>query len=299
MIGVDWGTTRLRAWLLSAEGAVLDARANDAGMGGLAPADFAPTLRALLVGWDTVPVVMCGMVGARQGWIEAAYAPVPGVLSALPAMAVRAPGLDVPAYILPGLAQNADGACDVMRGEETQLLGLIADDPEMTGTVALPGTHGKWVWLERGHVRRFATAMTGEVFAVLRQHSILRHSLGANTNATDPNDPAFLDGVSQTMQAPGTLLSALFGLRAEQLLRDTPAQALTARMSGLLIGAELAGMLDGLRAPQVTLIASGPLAALYQTALTRRGLAVTTHDAETLVRRGLAVAAQRLFAERP
>ena len=301
-VAADWGTSSLRVWALSAGGVVLAERRSDEGMARLDPAAFEPALRRHLQAMvpaapDGLPVVLCGMAGARQGWRDAGYVDVPAAPAAIcsRALAVAAPGLDV--RILPGLADRRPGREDVMRGEETQLLGLLLDAPAQTGLVCLPGTHSKWVQLEAGRVAAFSTAMTGEVFALLSRQSVLQHSLQGAAPSGDPDSPAFLGGVARGLAEPARLLAALFGVRAASLLRDVPGQAAADTLSGLLIGAEIAaaGAAPGAR---VTLVASGSLAALYRRALQGAGLDVTAVDAVTAVQRGLMAAGRQLWPER-
>ena len=202
-IAVDWGTSRLRAWGMAGGGPVWR-EASDRGMGTLAPGEFEGALREVLGGREA-PVVACGMVGARQGWVEAPYAAVPCAPLGAP---VRAPGaIDV--RILPGLSQAVPA--DVMRGEETQIAGLLASEPGFDGVACLPGTHTKWAHLSAGEVVSFRTCMTGEIFALLSERSVLRHSTGGEALDED----AFAEALSVTLARPEALAAALFGLRAE------------------------------------------------------------------------------------
>ncbi len=301
LVAADWGTSSLRVWALLPSGVVLAARQSDEGMSRLQPGEFEPALRrhlaaiGLPAGETPLPVVLCGMVGARQGWQEAGYVDAPTRLEALcgHALALPAEALDV--RILPGLADRQDGRDDVMRGEETQLLGLLQAEPSFSGLACLPGTHSKWVRLDAGEILGFHTAMTGEMFAVLSRHSVLRHSLDGAGPSGDPDSPDFLHGVASGLAEPGRLLAALFGLRAAGLLRGVAGARAADRLSGLLIGTEIAAAPPG--AP-VTLVAAGSLAALYARALGLAGRAVRTVDAEAAVRRGLLLAARQLWPGR-
>ncbi|MEO0743952.1 MAG: 2-dehydro-3-deoxygalactonokinase, partial [Pseudomonadota bacterium] len=152
-IAVDWGTSHLRAWLMARDGAVLDRRSSDDGMGGLARDGFAPALHALVGDALPAPVLACGMVGSRQGWAEAPYAAVPCAPPTIHA-AVTVPGADV--RILPGVKQ--DSPADVMRGEETQIAGFLARTPGFDGVICLPGTHTKWAHISAGEIVSFRTA---------------------------------------------------------------------------------------------------------------------------------------------
>ncbi|KFE36417.1 2-dehydro-3-deoxygalactonokinase [Thioclava atlantica] len=283
-IAVDWGTSQLRAFAMSGERVLAEA-SSDEGMGRLAPDAFEPALLRLIEPWlgsGVTPVIACGMVGARQGWAEAPYRTVPCAPvapGALMPVAARDPRLNV--SILPGLCQ-ADPA-DVMRGEETQIAGFLSLHPEFEGTLILPGTHSKHVRIAGGEVTGFATHMTGELFATLAQHTVLRHSV-AELDGTAPE--AFAEGLR--MGRAGEALSRLFGLRAEALLSGLSPEEARARLSGLLIGAELAQLPASGAA--VAIIGAGALAARYREALALLGIAAAVHDGAELVRRGLIAA---------
>jgi 2-dehydro-3-deoxygalactonokinase len=288
---VDWGTSSFRGWLMSADGAVLAESRGGEGMLHCVGAGFAPVLRdhlARLGAPDGAPVLICGMAGARQGWAEAPYLHTPTRLDALHEGAIRidAPG-DI--RILPGIAQARSDRPDVMRGEETQLLGVTERD--FTGLVCIPGTHSKWVRIEAGQIVEFSTYMTGELFSVIGQHSILAHALETTGPLAEDSQP-FREGLSAALAAPTTLTASLFRLRAAQLLGFEQRADGAARLSGLLIGTELAdairqhGPLRSLR-----LIGSGSLGRLYAAALTAQGIEVTAVDAEEASRRGLGKAA--------
>ena len=235
-IAVDWGTSHLRAWAM-AGARVLDSARSDQGMGGLARAGFEPALMALVGGWlpatGAVPVIACGMVGSRQGWVEAPYRAVP-CAPLDPMRAVTAPALDprLSVQVIPGLRQTTPP--DVMRGEETQIAGFIAANPGWDGILCLPGTHSKWVHLSAGEVVSFQTFLTGEMFALLSEHSVLRHSLSGW------DEGGFAEGLDAGLERPERLLQRLFALRAEGLLQGLDPGVARARLSGLLIGAELA-----------------------------------------------------------
>lgn len=295
-IAVDWGTTSFRLWALDAAGRVLAARRSDEGLNVAGGIGFERVLESHLsaLGIDEgVPAVLCGMVGARAGWVEAAYLDAPVRLDDLAARAVAAPASRRPVRILPGIAQRSAGRPDVMRGEETQLLGLASEG--FSGLACLPGTHSKWVRLSSGRLEGFSTFMTGELFQLVRTASVVKPAVGAGT--VDPDGPDFAADLIEALEAPELLTHRLFALRAGWLLAATPAEAGLARLSGLLLGAELAGAarlhgsLDG-----TVLVASGPIAALYARALTLSGAKDTTvRDAEDSVRAGLHAAARALF----
>ncbi|WP_334060985.1 2-dehydro-3-deoxygalactonokinase [Limimaricola cinnabarinus] len=282
-IALDWGTSRLRAWAMRRDGTVIEAREAERGMGGLAPDSFEPALRETCGDWlgEGVPVIACGMVGARQGWVEAGYARVP--CAPLSAALTAAPGrLD--AWIVPGLSQ-ADPA-DVMRGEETQIAGFLALNPGWDGVLCLPGSHSKWAHLSAGEVVSFRSFMTGELFAALSRHTVLRHSV----EAEGWDEAAFDEGVAETLSRPERLASALFTIRAEDLLRGRDAAAARARLSGLLIGAELAAAKPYWLGQQIGVIGAGGLASLYVRALGTQGAPATQANGTAATLAGLTAA---------
>lgn len=242
---------------------------------------------------DTMPVLICGMAGARQGWVEAPYLQAPTQLHALHEGAIRVP-VRGEVLILPGIAQTDRHRPDVMRGEETQLLG--GTEPDFTGLLCIPGTHSKWVNVEGGQVVRFSTYMRGELFAVLSAHSILVHALDA-ARAVTAQSPAFRAGVTEAIAEPADLTAALFRVRAAQLLGFEQRSEGAARLSGLLIGMEIAAALrhGGGQPPPDRLIAAEKLRALHACALREAGLRVTLVDAENASRQGLCKAAIHLW----
>ena len=314
-VAVDWGSSNLRAWALDANGKVLAKAGSERGMLSLAASDYEATLLTTIGAWlpakGHVPVRICGMAGARQGWQEAAYLPVPARLDDLARGAVRPavedPRLDV--ALLPGLCQHPDEAgrrFDVMRGEETQLAGLAAREGDISGPVCLPGTHAKWARLEAGTITRFATFLTGELYSLLAGQSVLRHSLKDGQGGNDLSEPgcreAFMAAVQEVAAAPEQFASRLFGLRAADLLDDglldgglPTGQArgarLAARLSGLVIGLELAGARVGLaEGERVTLVGAETLCARYALALESLGIESRRLDGEAAVLDGLGLA---------
>jgi 2-dehydro-3-deoxygalactonokinase len=284
-IAVDWGTSHLRAW--SMQGNRMRAEAtSDAGMATLERADFEPALLALVADWLDGPtdVLACGMVGSRQGWQEAPYSAVPcAPLGASPVGATCAdPRLRV--HLVPGLKQARPA--DVMRGEETQIAGFLAHNSGWDGVICLPGTHTKWAHVSAGEVVSFQTFMSGELYCTLARHSVLRHSLAGA--GWDPE--AFAEGLSDGMARPERLAARLFGLRAADLLENTSADANRARLSGLLIGAELVAARPYWLGQQVALVGSPEVTEPYQHALGTQAVPTQIADGAEMVRAGLAVA---------
>lgn len=294
-VAVDWGTSNVRAWGLDENGAVQFARSSEQGMGRLERSQYPDALSALL--GDALPaggpidVLICGMAGARQGWAEAPYDAVPcpplnPQRAAKPA--TSDPRLDV--TILHGLSQSEPP--DVMRGEETQLAGLLALRPE-AAVVCHPGTHCKWVELEPGRISRFATVMTGELFALLSKQSVLRHSMGGEAGESW-DEAAFAEALGATLADPASLTTRLFSVRAESLLRGLSAGAARARLSGLLLGVELAATRSWWQGRKVVVIGADRLADIYRDALSLQGVEVELLDAEELTLAGLAAAHKAL-----
>lgn len=291
---VDWGTTSFRLWLLARDGTVLGESRGEDGILSTGPDEYADKLARHLSAAgasSACRVVICGMAGARQGWVEAPYVDTPADLSALcgGATHVRAPEHDV--RLLPGVAQRINSRPDVMRGEETQLLGLGLRD----ALVCMPGTHSKWVSLSGGRLDAFSTHMTGELYSVLAEHSILRHS--TTYPDFDADNPVFREAVEHALQSEGAMSGILFSVRARGLVGDDDGQG-AACLSGLLIGAELAAARSNFgQHNQVTLLSSGRLGTLYLAALQLAGMKVVQEDAEAAVIRGLLRAAKEIWGQ--
>ena len=295
-VAVDWGTSNLRAWGIGGDGSIVFARQSDRGMGRLSPGEYPQTLTELVgndvtAGNGAVDVVICGMAGARQGWLEAPYLDAPADLGALALGAVRPAMADsrLAPYILPGICQKAGGAEDVMRGEETQLLGLSALRPGFSGLVVMPGTHSKWARLDGSRVERFSTAMTGELFEVLRTHSVLRHSLAGDLDGPE-RDAGFDAGLTLGIEAPERLTATLFKVRAGSLLSGRQPDWCAGFLSGLLIGAEIGGQRDWIGDTEIPLIGGTGLCALYAKGFAGIGARTVIIDAAEATLAGLKVA---------
>ncbi|HEV2675678.1 MAG TPA: 2-dehydro-3-deoxygalactonokinase [Aliidongia sp.] len=268
MIAVDWGTSSFRAYRLGADGTILATVASPRGILSVADGRFDAVLREEVGPWLDAErlMLLSGMIGSRQGWREAPYAPCPAgepeIRAALTRLDFDWPGQ---AWLAPGLTCRSNGVPDVMRGEEVQILGALDALDRGTGLVCLPGTHSKWVRVEDGRITGFQTHMTGESFAVLRQHSILGRLMPAADAESDPDDQAFAAGLARA-RTEGGLLHHLFGVRSLGLMGDVPTESLPAYLSGLLIGHELAA----------TVAIVGPVHLIGNDTLTRRyGQALT------------------------
>ena len=288
-IAVDWGTSNIRAWAMEGASPIAEAT-SDKGMGSLAPDQFEAALLEVIDPWlgtDVMPVIACGMVGAKQGWAEAAYLSVPtfpvsGEFTRPPANDPR-----ISAHILPGLSQNSPA--DVMRGEETQIAGFLALAPDFDGVICLPGTHTKWVQVSAGEVVSFRTFMSGELFALMSEASVLKHSIGDGWDGA-----AFAEALSDAMARPEALAGRFFSLRAEGLLHNLEPDVARARLSGLLIGAELAAARPYWLGQQIVLLGEPKLSALYATALDAQGAPSATAGATRATLAGLTKAYQTL-----
>ncbi len=267
-IGCDWGTSSLRAYRLGEGGAVLERRESPSGIMAVKDGAFEAVLENTVGDWlDTVgkvPVILSGMIGSRQGWREAPYLACPADVNALasallPLELTRGRRIS----IAPGLSCcDAGGTPDVMRGEEVQILGALADLGTGPALVCLPGTHSKWARVEAGRVKDFATHMTGELFEAVRDHTIL----GRMIDAGAWDDAAFLAGLERA-RAPGGLLSHLFGVRAKGLFGDLNEKNAGAYLSGLMIGHECHAALGDGSVQEIALIGAGRLVELYGKAL--------------------------------
>jgi 2-dehydro-3-deoxygalactonokinase len=291
----DWGGTRLRLWL-RAEGATL---ASHEGAGLLAARDdpaevLRKGLEALGGQARHCPVVLCGMAGARGGLAEAPYIPCPGSVEEWTGAVVETSLGNRRVTILPGFSCRDDrGRSDVMRGEEAQVFGVLAAEPEASGrrTVVLPGTHSKWVAVEGRRIARFKTCPTGELFALLGGSSL---APGYAARPVDPDADGFAAGIDRARE-DGALIASLFEARAAQLLDGRPAHWASDFLSGLLIGSEIAAMVEQLEsAGPLLLVGSDELTRLYRVALERFGIDCRTANGETCALRGLEITYARL-----
>jgi 2-dehydro-3-deoxygalactonokinase len=285
-IAVDWGTTHLRTWAIGADGSIRAEAVSAKGMGGLARDKFEPALLDLVEDWlgaGPTPVLACGMVGAKQGWQEAPYVRIPAKpAEMMPMRATAVNDARLSLSIVPGLSQA--NPPDVMRGEETQIAGFLARETSFDGILCLPGTHTKWVHLSAGEVVSFQTCMTGEMFDLLSNHSVLRHSVAGEALNAD----SFADTVSDTLSRPERLAQRLFSIRADATLNGTGAAVARARLSGALIGAELAATRPYWLGQQIVVAGAPALADLYARALATQGATARAMDAAALTLAGLA-----------
>lgn len=286
-IAVDWGTSNLRLWVMDGAGQARLERSSDQGMGCLRPDQFEPALMALIhdllpPSGPPVPVICAGMVGAKQGWSEAPYVPVPAApFEASKVIEVIPQDGRIRVRILPGMSQAKPA--DVMRGEETQVAGYLADHPHWDGVLCLPGTHSKWVHASAGEVVSFQTFMTGELFALLSEHSVLRHSVHAQSE----DESAFFEALETAMDRPERASAALFSLRAQDILHGSAPGHARAALSGILLGLELAAAKPYWLGRDIVIIGAQALAERYQSALEHVGMQATCVEASGVIGKGL------------
>ena len=292
-IAVDWGTTHLRTWHMNSAGDILSNRCSNQGMNSLLPDQFEAALLSLISPWlsddHSTQVLACGMVGSRQGWLEANYNSSPcAPISQLTQVPVT--DLRIEVYICPGVKQLEPA--DVMRGEETQIAGLLASDANFNGAVCLPGTHSKWAQINEGKISSFQTFLTGELYALLSQKSVLRHCVDCN----EWDDQAFKLAILDSITKPDRVTTELFSIRAQTLITDLSAGEANARLSGLLIGLELTGAKAFSHKDGVALVGDNKLCEIYLQALTVIGVKATIHPSEQMTLKGLQLAHQQLVS---
>ena len=265
LIAVDWGTTNRRAWRLGPDGAVAAEMEDDKGILAVPKGGFHAAVAGVRDRLGDLPMLMAGMVGSNRGWVEAPYVPCPAGLADLAAHLHWLEGER--AAIVPGIAWDEGEAADVMRGEEVQLLGAVAEGwigPD--SALCHPGTHNKWVRLAGGRIAEFRTVMTGEMFSLLREHSILADLLDG---PVEPG-PAFEAGVRHGLERDD-LTAELFSVRARALLGKAPRADAGAYVSGLLIGADLKVGLGMVGDGEVVAMGRPELTELFRAALAVAG----------------------------
>ncbi len=301
LIAVDWGTSNFRAFLLDAEGTILETRFAKRGLLHVPHGDFAAVLKQQIGDCckdnPHIPIVMCGMVGSRQGWIEAPYLMCPVTLNNLAAGLQKVPGQNN-TWIIPGLRIDyPDGRVDVMRGEETQILGCLTADIQTPQIFCLPGTHSKWAWIESGKLQHFSTCMTGEMFNLLFKRSIL----GKPSQRPNLNVRAFYEGLAWA-ERPEGFLSQLFQVRTQMLAGKLLPEGIHSFLSGLLIAHEISGVLaENARLQEnkknlmskISIIANKRISILYAKALTKYQLPSVVMDIEKVTATGIFRIAQQ------
>ncbi|MHA6722736.1 2-dehydro-3-deoxygalactonokinase [Sphingomonas sp. RS2018] len=272
-IAIDWGTTNRRVHAVAADGTRVATDRDDRGVLSLSREEYAADIAAIRARHGELPVIAAGMVGSTRGWVDVPYAALPAGFDTLAAgMVEAAPRVS----IVPGVARRDHARADVMRGEEIQVLGAIAAGLAPADALfCQPGTHNKWIATTAGRITDFTTAMTGELFALLRANGILAGMLDGPV----ADGPAFRDGLTRG-HGCRDLTVALFEVRAGVLLGAIAPEDAAAFASGILIGADV-GARDDLSGRDVHLLASGALADLYAVAITQAGGRTNAVDSDT------------------
>lgn len=288
LIAVDWGTTNRRAWLLGRDGAVRDETVDDQGILAVEPGGFPAAVAEIRARLGDGPMLLAGMIGSNRGWIEAPYVPCPAGMDELAAHVIWAE--EGRTAIVPGVSFLDDRRADVMRGEEVQMFGALAAGlipPD--GLVCHPGTHNKWVLLAGGRIARFRTVMTGELYSLLKEHSILSDLLQEPVAANEAFERGVLHGL-----ADEDVTAELFSIRARVLLGVADRADAAAYCSGLLIGADLRTGLSQAGEGEIAVMGRPDLTTLYAAALAAAGHATREVDGETAFLAGIAKLAQAL-----
>ncbi|MBA7849255.1 2-dehydro-3-deoxygalactonokinase [Enterobacter cloacae] len=278
-IAIDWGSTNLRAWLCQGE-QCLESRQSAAGVTRLNGKSPEAVLAEVTQNWrdSATPIVMAGMVGSNVGWKIAPYLPVPAHFSAIGEQ-LTSVGDNI--WIIPGMCVSRDDNHNVMRGEETQLLGARTLSP--SSVYVMPGTHCKWVQADAEQIHDFRTVMTGELHHLLLAHSLV----GAGLPEQAPSAAAFSAGLARGIASPD-VLPQLFEVRASHVLGNLPREQVSEFLSGLLIGAEVASMREFVgREQAVTIVAGAALTSRYEQAFRAIGRDVSTVSGDTAFQAGI------------
>jgi 2-dehydro-3-deoxygalactonokinase len=290
LIGVDWGTSNFRAFRLDNTGRVIERRSYPVGVLKVQDGKFAETLQEKIGDWfaeGESRVLLCGMVGSRQGWTEANYLEAPVTVDDLANAVVEIPFSGADARLIPGvIGTDSYGFPEVMRGEETEAMGIV-DGCDCCALVCLPGTHTKWIQLKDRSIASFLTFMTGDVYAALRRHTILSKLMN---DEAEMDEAAFLRGVARSSDTGG-LLHHLFSVRTLVLTGDLKEETSASYLSGLLIGHEVHSVM--LAPMHVHLVGAVELCRLYKQVIEARGGTATLED-EDAAARGLAAIGRRL-----
>ncbi|MEA2260986.1 MAG: 2-dehydro-3-deoxygalactonokinase [Acidobacteriaceae bacterium] len=290
MIAVDWGTSNFRAFRVSAEGSVFARASSPQGILRVGEGNFEEALRAEVGVWLAAGekhVLLCGMIGSRQGWVEAEYLPCPVGIDELADAVVPVPFSGASVRLVPGvIGPDAAGVPELMRGEETAAMGML-DACAGAGLVCFPGTHSKWIQLSDRKIVSFTTCMTGELYGALRKCTILERTMTSNA-AVDKT--AFDSGIARSAD-PGGLLHHLFGVRTLPLMGQLKEEKSASYLSGLLIGHEVRATMP--KGSHVHLVGAAHLCGLYAQVIEARGGVATMED-EDAAALGLAAIARRL-----
>lgn len=296
VIAIDWGTSNLRLWLLSYEGDILAHKTSDQGMSQLHKDDYPAVLADLIDDLSLsphLPVLICGMAGAATGWQDAGYAAIPLHLGEMAQHVTKINQQARDIRIIKGLSYQKHHVADVMRGEETLLYGLYLNDIDAE-LVCLPGTHAKWVSLQKGKILDFATTMTGELFTLLSTQSVLSSAL-SDEGSEEEKRQAFQQGLKDISQQADSLTKLLFSVRANGLLSPGSLQAHKAYLSGLLIGSDIIS--NHVTTQTVTFVSSGHIATHYAHAFDYFNISYKQVDAHDMAIAGLHEIAKQIWGK--
>ena len=284
-VALDWGTTNFRAYLMRGND-VVDKITTQEGMKFIDQQNFENTLIKNIKAWhdnfDFNLIIASGMVGAKQGWIEVPYLNCPCNIQNLNYETINI--LDnVTVSILSGIAQLEPA--DVMRGEETQIAGFLLDNENFNGSICLPGTHNKWVSLDRHEIKKFTTFLTGELYEITKKHSILKHSLNSN----ELNDNIVKISAEQIINDPTLITNKLFEIRAENLINNSDDLTNNSKLAGYLLGIELSGSKSYWEGKDLIIIGSSNLNKYYQLILKEKSNSIRLFNSNEMVLKGLSL----------
>lgn len=285
-LAADWGTSRLRVWGIDSAGKVVGQNSTADGATNLTQEMFAPSLLHAAADFldckRQTPALVCGMAGARNRWQETPYLSAPCSPSDAASRSVKAPaGKELRARILPGVSQQSP--CDVMRGEETQIAGLLSVRPDFCGVVCLPGTHTKWARIADGKIVQFTTLMSGEMYHLFAKISILRRAVESD----EWDEYEFLTAAAATFVRPESTAAMLFSIRAESVLRGLSKAAARARLCGYWMGLELAATKPYWESGAAAIVGEDILQRQYQTALAAQNVRTEVFAAADMSLAGL------------
>ncbi len=286
-VAVDWGSTNLRYWLISKDtGKTILNGKKKFGVRFVSNGNFEEILYNLIVDFlpqnGKIDILCCGMVGSKQGWQEITYAHSPRspkLAENVERITTDDPRLNV--MIIPGLMQR--NTPDIMRGEETQILGFLCQNPDFEGVICFTGTHSKWVKISDGEITFFKTFMTGEMFEILSKHSLLKFSVSSGIIDIEEARNAAIDILTH----PHKFSSHLFGLRANDLLNNASPTHIKSRLSGYIIGLEIAGSKNFWIGNEVVIVGIDPITQIYQAVLEEQGIDLNTYLSDELSLSGL------------
>ena len=291
-IAIDWGTSFFRAYLIEND-QVSDSIHTKDGMKFLEKASFEKTLIKLIEPWlennYKIEVLASGMVGSKQGWVEAPYQSTPCNLHNINFISPSVKDKRFSLKIFSGISQS--NKPDVMRGEETQIAGFLHDNPNFNGSICLPGTHSKWVQIENGHIINFKTFMTGELFEIISKNSVLIHSV--TSNKIKKNE--LIMAVDEIFKKPEIFGNALFQLRADDLINSRGSEIYKSKLSGYLLGLELLGSLEFWQKKDIVLIGNTDLIELYEYILHKKVNSIKKFLSKDMVLKGLKNFKKRLY----